>query len=62
MLGVEGDLNKGLQLGKDWAYNIIKMVGNYGEVYEKYMGRRPVNWRSAFRVPARPTRSGPKVA
>lgn len=38
MLGVEGDLNKGLGLSKDWAYNIIKNVGNYGEVYGPYMG------------------------
>jgi general L-amino acid transport system substrate-binding protein len=37
-LGVEGDLNKGLGLDKDWAYNIIKKVGNYGEIYDKYMG------------------------
>ncbi len=42
MLGVEGDLNKGLGLGKDWAYNIIKTVGNYGEVYEPSMGMGPV--------------------
>ena len=41
MLGVEGDLNKGLGLGKDWAYNIIKAVGNYGEIYEMYMGNGP---------------------
>ena len=38
MLGVEGELHKGLGLTKDWAYNIIKTVGNYGELYEKYMG------------------------
>jgi general L-amino acid transport system substrate-binding protein len=37
-LGVEGDLNKGLGLSKDWAYNIIKKVGNYGEIYDTYMG------------------------
>lgn len=37
-LGVEGDLNKGFGLDKDWAYNIIKKVGNYGEIYDKYMG------------------------
>lgn len=37
-LGVEGDLNKGFGLSKDWGYNIVKMVGNYGEVYDKYMG------------------------
>jgi general L-amino acid transport system substrate-binding protein len=38
MLGVEGDLHKGLGLEKDWAYNIIKLVGNYAQVYDKYMG------------------------
>jgi len=38
LLGVEGNLHKGLGLGKDWAYDIIKMVGNYGEVYDKYLG------------------------
>ena len=41
MLGVEGDLNTGLGLGKDWAYNIIKMVGNYAQVYDAYMGDGP---------------------
>lgn len=38
MLGVEGNNNEGLGLSKDWAYNIIKHVGNYGENYEKYIG------------------------
>lgn len=38
MLGVEGNLHEGLGLDKDWAYNIIKNVGNYGEIYEAYMG------------------------
>jgi len=38
MLGTEGNLNEGLGLEPDWAYNIIKAVGNYGEIYEKYMG------------------------
>ena len=38
MLGVEGNLHEGLELSKDWAYNIIKQVGNYGEIYEKYIG------------------------
>ena len=37
-LGVEGNLNKGVGLTKDWAYNIIKEVGNYGEIYEAYIG------------------------
>jgi general L-amino acid transport system substrate-binding protein len=42
MFGVEGDLNTGLGLGPDWAYNIIKMVGNYGENYDEYMGPKTV--------------------
>lgn len=42
MLGVEGDLNKGLGLEPEWAYNIIKMVGNYGENYDEHMGVKTV--------------------
>lgn len=38
MLGVEGNLHEGLGLNKDWAYNVIKQVGNYGENYEAFMG------------------------
>ncbi len=37
-LGLEGDLHKGLGLPADWAYQIIKQVGNYGEVYERNLG------------------------
>jgi general L-amino acid transport system substrate-binding protein len=25
-------------IGNDWAYNIIKQVGNYGESYERTVG------------------------
>ena len=38
LLGVEGDQGKGFGLDNKWAYNIIKMVGNYGEVFEKNVG------------------------
>jgi len=38
LLGVEGTLGEGLGLSNDWAYYIIKQVGNYGENYEKYIG------------------------
>ena len=41
MLGAEGNLSDGLGLESDWAYNIIKNVGNYGEIYEAYMGNGP---------------------
>ena len=38
LLGVEGDYGKGLGLGKDWAYRIVKHVGNYGESFERNVG------------------------
>jgi len=38
ILGVEGKLGENLGLSKDWAYNIIKQVGNYGEVFERNVG------------------------
>lgn len=38
LLGVEGNIHEGIGLDKEWAYNIIKQVGNYGENYERYIG------------------------
>ena len=38
LLGVEGDFGKGLGLTKDWAYRIVKHVGNYGESFERNVG------------------------
>ncbi len=38
MLGLEGSLGEGMGLDKDWAYRIIKQVGNYGESYERNLG------------------------
>ena len=38
MLGVEGSQGEELGLSKDWAYQIIKQVGNYGEIFERYIG------------------------
>jgi len=35
ILGMEGEMGKNLQLSNDWAYNIIKQVGNYGESYSR---------------------------
>ncbi len=37
-LGAEGDGDKGLGVSADWAYNIIKQVGNYGESFDRYVG------------------------
>ncbi len=38
LLGTEGDTGKSLGLPGDWAYNIVKQVGNYGESYDRYVG------------------------
>lgn len=37
-LGLEGDLHKGLGLNADWAYQVIKQVGNYAEIYDRNLG------------------------
>jgi general L-amino acid transport system substrate-binding protein len=39
LLGVEGDLGLKLGLTNDFAFNAIKMVGNYGEIYENNLGQ-----------------------
>jgi len=39
LLGVEGDFGKSLGLTNDWAYRIIKHVGNYGEIFERNVGQ-----------------------
>jgi len=38
LLGVEGDLGKNLGLPANWAFNIVKQVGNYGESYDANVG------------------------
>jgi general L-amino acid transport system substrate-binding protein len=38
LLGVTGDLGKGMGLDNKWAYNIVKQVGNYGESYDRTVG------------------------
>lgn len=38
LLGKEGEFGKGIGLDNDWAYQIIKLVGNYGEIYDRTVG------------------------
>jgi general L-amino acid transport system substrate-binding protein len=38
ILGVEDDFGPGLGLTKDWAYRIVKRVGNYGEIFDRDLG------------------------
>ncbi len=37
-MGLEGDLGVKLGLSNDWAYNVIKLVGNYEEIYNRNLG------------------------
>jgi len=39
LLGVEGDFGRGIGLSNDWAYEIVKNVGNYGESFERNLGK-----------------------
>jgi general L-amino acid transport system substrate-binding protein len=38
LLGTEGNLGEQLGLPKDFAYQVIKQVGNYGEIYDRHLG------------------------
>ena len=38
LLGVEGDFGVEIGLNKDWAYQLIKGVGNYGDVFDRNVG------------------------
>ncbi|MEM9104753.1 MAG: amino acid ABC transporter substrate-binding protein [Pseudomonadota bacterium] len=38
LLGTEGEFGSAIGLGNDWAYNIIKNVGNYGETFDRNVG------------------------
>jgi general L-amino acid transport system substrate-binding protein len=38
ILGLEGDFGKKLGLPNNWAYNVIKQVGNYEEIFERNLG------------------------
>ncbi|RAM52777.1 MAG: amino acid ABC transporter substrate-binding protein [Hapalosiphonaceae cyanobacterium JJU2] len=39
LLGTEGDLGKGAGLSNDFVVRIVKNVGNYGEIYERNLGK-----------------------
>jgi general L-amino acid transport system substrate-binding protein len=39
LLGVDGEFGAGIGLGNDWAANVIKAVGNYGESFERNIGQ-----------------------
>ena len=39
LLGVEGNFGEQLGLSKDWGLRIIRHVGNYGESFDKHLGK-----------------------
>ncbi|KAA5602117.1 amino acid ABC transporter substrate-binding protein [Blastochloris sulfoviridis] len=39
LLGTEGNAGEQLGLTKDWVVRIVKQVGNYGEVFERNVGK-----------------------
>ena len=38
LLGVEGDFGTPMGITADWAYRIVKHIGNYSETYERHVG------------------------
>jgi general L-amino acid transport system substrate-binding protein len=40
LVGTDGGLGEGIGLGKTWAADVIRKVGNYGEVYERDVGSK----------------------
>jgi general L-amino acid transport system substrate-binding protein len=44
LLGLEGDLGLKLGLTNDFAYNVIKQVGNYAEIYDRNLGEGTITF------------------
>ncbi len=38
LVGSDGDFGEGLGLRPDWAYRVIREIGNYAEVFERNLG------------------------
>lgn len=38
LLGVSGNLGEKLGMDKEWAYRVVKQVGNYKDIYDRYFG------------------------
>lgn len=38
-LGLDADLGAPLGLSRDWAYQVVKQAGNYGEIFEHTLGQ-----------------------
>ena len=38
LVGADGEFGAKIGLDNDWSYNVIKMVGNYAEIYDRNLG------------------------
>ena len=38
LMGTEGSFGEDMGLSKDWAANMLKAVGNYGDIYDRNLG------------------------
>ena len=38
LLGQDGDFGEAMGLQPDWAYQIVKQVGNYADIYDRNVG------------------------
>lgn len=36
--GAEADLGQGMGLARSWSYEVVRQVGNYGEMFERHIG------------------------
>ncbi|ESZ30280.1 amino acid ABC transporter substrate-binding protein [Mesorhizobium sp. L2C084A000] len=45
-LGVDPSLAQAIGLDPKWAYNIVKTVGNYGEIYDRNL--KPLGWERGY--------------
>lgn len=43
LLGVEGELGASLGIPNDWMVQVLKQVGNYAEVYDRWLGPAGLN-------------------
>jgi hypothetical protein len=60
LLGVTGGMGQKLGIDDKWAYNIVKQVGNYGEVFERNVGMKS-RWATAARPERAVDRRRPAV-
>ena len=56
LFALEGNQGAELGLSADWAYNIIKSVGSYGELVERNIGERSIGFNWGLSAPVRQSR------